>query len=89
MFSSISESPNLINPPNLFDPSYPNLVFVNVFLNFRLAYFDLMTFSYDGATVSKMLADKWKTLNQEQKQVFYTEADHLKNLHQLQHPDYK
>lgn len=48
-----------------------------------------MTFSYDGATVSKMLADKWKTLNQEQKQVFYTEADHLKNLHQLQHPDYK
>lgn len=45
--------------------------------------------SFDGATVSKMLADKWKTLNQEQKQIYYTEADHLKNLHQLQHPDYK
>ena len=39
--------------------------------------------SFDGATVSKMLADKWKTLNQEQKQIYYTEADHLKNLHLL------
>ena len=46
-------------------------------------------FRYDGATVSIMLADKWKTMNQEQKQQFYTEADHLKTLHQQQHPNYK
>ena len=36
-----------------------------------------------------MLAQQWKVLDEEQKSHFYTEAEHLKNLHQLQHPDYK
>eukprot|EP00095_Tigriopus_kingsejongensis_P009626 maker-scaffold94_size379870-snap-gene-0.12 protein:Tk09626 transcript:maker-scaffold94_size379870-snap-gene-0.12-mRNA-1 annotation:"hypothetical protein L798_11659" len=49
----------------------------------------LIAHGYDGATVSKMLADEWKTLPSERKQVFYQESEHLKNLHQLQHPDYK
>jgi hypothetical protein len=36
-----------------------------------------------------MLADQWKILTDEQKQGFYGEAERLKSLHQLQHPDYK
>ena len=44
---------------------------------------------YDGATVSKMLADEWKVLTDEQKRNYYHEAEHLKGLHMLQHPNYK
>ena len=51
--------------------------------------FTLPSVSYDGATVSKMLADQWKELTDEEKQKYYQDAEHLKNLHQLQHPDYK
>ena len=36
-----------------------------------------------------MLADEWKILTDDQKQQYYHEAERLKNLHQLQHPDYK
>ena len=36
-----------------------------------------------------MLAQEWKALDEKQKGKFYSEAEHLKNLHQLQHPDYK
>ena len=36
-----------------------------------------------------MLADEWKTLDDNKKQRFYQEAEHLKNLHQIQFPDYK
>ena len=36
-----------------------------------------------------MLADDWKRMGDEDKQKFYQEAEHLKNLHQLQFPDYK
>lgn len=49
----------------------------------------LISNGFDGATVSKMLADEWKTLTDQHKQQFYTESENLKNLHQLQHPDYK
>ena len=49
----------------------------------------LIASGYDGATVSKMLADEWKTLSDQHKQVFYVEAERLKSLHQMQHPDYK
>ena len=49
----------------------------------------LIASGYDGATVSKMLADEWKTLTEEQKQQYYFEAERLKGLHQLQHPGYK
>ena len=43
----------------------------------------------DGATVSKLLAEKWKKLDSEEQQKFFSEAEKLKNLHQLQHPNYK
>ena len=43
----------------------------------------------DGATVSKLLADKWKSLPPEEHRKWYGEAERLKNLHQLQHPNYK
>ena len=39
--------------------------------------------------MSKMLADEWKVLSDDQKQKYYMESEHLKSLHQLQHPDYK
>merc|ERR1712080_710996 len=43
----------------------------------------------DGAAVSKLLAEKWKSLPSEQQQEYYQEAERLKNLHMLQHPNYK
>ena len=46
-------------------------------------------FSMDGASVSKVLAEKWKALPSNEQQEFYVEAEKLKNLHQLQHPNYK
>ena len=39
--------------------------------------------------MSILLADKWKQLDSEEKQHFFDEAEKLKNLHQLQHPNYK
>ena len=46
-------------------------------------------FRMDGATVSKVLAEKWKSMNSDDQQQFYQEAERLKNLHQIQHPNYK
>ena len=46
-------------------------------------------FRVDGATVSKLLAEKWRAMEQTEKHKFYIEAERLKNLHQLQHPNYK
>ena len=43
----------------------------------------------DGATVSKLLADKWKMMSDAEKSRWYTEQERMKNLHQLQHPNYK
>ena len=43
----------------------------------------------DGASVSKMLAEKWKAMDEGEKQQYYQESERLKNLHQLQHPFYK
>ena len=43
----------------------------------------------DGATVSKVLAEKWKAMDTESQQHYYQEAERLKNLHQIQHPNYK
>ena len=39
--------------------------------------------------VSQVLSDKWKAMSGEEKSVYYNEAEHLKNLHKIQHPDYK
>eukprot|EP00094_Tigriopus_californicus_P002821 TCALIF_02720-PA protein Name:"Similar to sox17a-b Transcription factor Sox-17-alpha-B (Xenopus laevis)" AED:0.27 eAED:0.29 QI:0/0.5/0.4/0.8/0.5/0.8/5/0/1615 len=50
---------------------------------------NLIANGYDGATVSKLLADEWKSLSAEQKSEYYKESEHLKSLHQLQHPNYK
>jgi len=36
-----------------------------------------------------MLAEQWKTMSDGDKAKYYQEANYLKNLHQLQHPDYK
>ena len=43
----------------------------------------------DGATVSKVLAEKWKSMTTEDQHQYYQEAERLKNLHQIQHPNYK
>ena len=43
----------------------------------------------DGATVSKVLAEKWKAMDTEGQGPYYQEAERLKNLHQIQHPNYK
>ena len=43
----------------------------------------------DGATVSKLLADKWKMMSDAEKSRWYNEQERMKNLHQLQHPNYK
>merc|ERR1719449_233035 len=43
----------------------------------------------DGATVSKLLADKWKMMSDAEKSRWYTEQERMENLHQLQHPNYK
>ena len=37
----------------------------------------------DGATVSKVLAEKWKAMDTEGQQHYYQEAERLKNLHQI------
>ena len=42
-----------------------------------------------GATVSEVLAEKRKALDTEGYQHDYQEAERLKNLHQIQHPNYK
>ena len=39
--------------------------------------------------VSKMLAGQWKQLDSAEQQKYFNEAERLKNLHQLQHPNYK
>merc|ERR1719414_1454773 len=49
----------------------------------------LIASGYDGATVSKMLSPQWKKLSDQHKQAYYVEAERLKSLHQMQHPDYK
>ena len=72
----------MINPSNYRAYRLKGLRFNNFtifFLNSRV----------DGATVSKLLAEKWRALDQTEKQKFYVEAERLKNLHQLQHPNYK
>ena len=43
----------------------------------------------DGATVSKLLADKWKMMSDAEKSRWYSEQERMKSLHQLQHPNYK
>ena len=43
----------------------------------------------DGASVSKLLAEKWKSMTSEEQAPYYTEAERLKSLHLLQHPNYK
>ena len=49
----------------------------------------LISQGMDGASVSKLLADEWKKLPEEEKQKYIVEAERLKNLHQIQHPNYK
>jgi len=39
--------------------------------------------------VSQALSDQWRSLSEVDRSQFYKEAEHLKNLHKLQHPDYK
>ena len=56
-----------------------NLDIILIILNYRM----------DGATVSKLLADKWKSLPQDEQYKWYNEAERLKNLHLMQHPNYK
>ena len=43
----------------------------------------------EGAEVSKLLANKWKSLPKEEQVKWYTEAERLKKLHQAQFPNYK
>ena len=38
---------------------------------------------------SKALSEQWKRLSDEEKGHYYREQDQLKELHKLQHPDYK
>ena len=35
------------------------------------------------------LSEQWKRLGEEEKRHYYREQEHLKELHKLQHPDYK
>ena len=35
------------------------------------------------------LSEQWKRLSEEEKRHYYREQEHLKELHKLQHPDYK
>jgi len=39
--------------------------------------------------VSQALSDQWRSMPETDRSQFYKEAEHLKNLHRLQHPDYK
>ena len=39
--------------------------------------------------VSQVLSDNWKALTEEERSKFHKEAEHLKALHKIQHPDYK
>eukprot|EP00092_Neocalanus_flemingeri_P016630 GFUD01017991.1.p1 GENE.GFUD01017991.1~~GFUD01017991.1.p1 ORF type:complete len:2163 (+),score=717.19 GFUD01017991.1:64-6552(+) len=39
--------------------------------------------------VSQALSDQWRSLSEVDRSQFYKEAEHLKNLHRLQHPNYK
>ena len=41
------------------------------------------------STNSKALSEQWKRLSDEEKGHYYREQDQLKELHKLQHPDYK
>merc|ERR1719445_488620 len=41
------------------------------------------------AEVSQVLSEQWKRLSDEEKGHYYREQDQLKELHKLQHPDYK
>ena len=35
------------------------------------------------------LSEQWKGLGEDEKRHYYREQEHLKELHKLQHPDYK
>ena len=35
------------------------------------------------------LADQWKTLPEAERAEYYKDAEHLKALHKIQHPEYK
>ena len=50
---------------------------------------ELISKGLDGVTVSRLLADKWKSMTSEEQAPFYLEAEKLKSAHQLQHPNYK
>ena len=50
---------------------------------------ELIAKGIDGASVSKILAEEWKKLGEEEKKKYSDEAERLKSLHQLQHPNYK
>eukprot|EP00090_Calanus_glacialis_P009738 TRINITY_DN18135_c0_g1_i1.p1 TRINITY_DN18135_c0_g1~~TRINITY_DN18135_c0_g1_i1.p1 ORF type:complete len:2159 (-),score=869.91 TRINITY_DN18135_c0_g1_i1:100-6576(-) len=39
--------------------------------------------------VSQALSDQWRSMSEGDRSQFYKEAEHLKSLHRLQHPDYK
>jgi len=39
--------------------------------------------------VSQALSDQWRSLSEVDRSQYYKEAEHLKTLHRLQHPDYK
>ena len=39
--------------------------------------------------VWQALSEQWKSLGEEERALYYREQDHLKELHKLQHPDYK
>ena len=47
---------------------------------------DLIAKGMDGASVSKLLAEKWKSLPVEEQHEYFNEAERLKNLHQARHP---
>ena len=50
---------------------------------------ELIAKGIDGASVSKILADEWKKLTEDEKSKYSDEAVRLKSLHQIQHPNYK
>ena len=37
----------------------------------------------------QILSENWKSMSDEERSQFYKEAEHLKSLHKIQHPDYK
>merc|ERR1719402_774384 len=49
----------------------------------------LMSQGLTGATVSQILSDRWKSMSVEDRAQYYKDAEHLKTLHKIQHPEYK